>query len=787
MIFSILLGVLFNFNFGWLFAEGEIDGAEALQYFDRGWQSMDLPHDYQINQPWDKTASGARGFKQMGTGWYRKHFIADEAWKGKRVLLDFEGMMLTGDVWVNGVKAGKTDYGYLGFESDITSLLRFGGQDNVVAVRTSTGEAGNSRWYTGGGINRNVSVVVKDSTAIRRHGLFITTPKISAECATIAMQLEMEGLNDKRLPLTVKTAIYYGGTQVGESIYEIKSKTKRLYDEFSLPTIMITAPKLWDCEHPNLYQAHVEVTDNRGMLIDSITERFGIRSVEFSPEYGMRLNGKKVFLKGVANHCDFGALGVAVYDKAIRRYMRKLKEFGFNHIRCSHNPYPESFLRIADEEGIIIVDELFDKWHRKFAGGRTEWNALWPYALPEWIKRDRNHPSVVMWSYGNETQYDEECTGYQTNDWGTTTYRILDVLGKHYDSTRPSMVAMFPAFRDAVNSYHHKLKDDEIFPPRLSEATDISAHNYTWRYFNRYRQTNPNLILYQSEAATYEMGKCYWGMDHATTVGLAYWGAVEYWGESSHWPKKGWNYSFFGRTLIPHTQAYFIQSMFEPEKPICRIGIIGNDNDNMSWNSVLVGRVPMKSSWNYQKGEKLNLVVCTNTDEVELLINGKSMGVQKNITSGNDSKRNTVIWTAVPYEPGTVTAIARKDGREVTRHSLQTTGKAVALKLIAEEPENFKSGGMDIQYVRAIAVDNKGRQVDDAVDDVSFCVQGNATLLAVDNSNQYTDEVFNTDHITLFEGECLAILRSSKKAGKVTLKAACKGMKTATITLKTRL
>lgn len=772
------------FNFGWLFTYGDPNSAESPTFSDSTWERVDLPHDYQINQPWDKTASGARGFKNMSTGWYRKHFTADEAWKGKRVLLDFEGMMLTGDVWLNGTKVGKTDYGYVGFESDITSLLKYGGADNVVAVRTSTGENNNSRWYTGGGINRNVHLIIKDSTAIRRHGLFITTPEISNEKATVTMQIEMEGLDEKRLPLQVLTKIYYNNVEVGTSQYEIRNKTKRQYDEFTLPQITVNMPHLWDCEHPNLYTACVKVSYG-GTVIDSVTERFGIRKVEFSPEFGFRLNGKKIFLKGAANHCDFGALGVAAYDKAIRRYMRKLKEFGFNHIRCSHNPYPEAFLRIADEEGIIIVDELFDKWHKQFAGGRADWNDIWPYALPEWIKRDRNHPSVVLWSYGNETQFDEYCTGYQTNDWGTTTYRILNTMGKHYDPTRLSTVAMYPAFRDAVSSYHHKLKNDEIFPPRMSEATDISAHNYTWRYFNRYRQTNHNLILYQSEAATYEMGQCYWGMDYDRMVGLAYWGTVEYWGESTRWPKKGWNYSFFGRTLIPHTQAYFIKAMFEPETPICRIGVVGKDEDNVSWNSVLVGRVPMKSSWNYKNGEKLNLVTYTNADEVELFVNGKSIGKQKNITSGNSRKRNAITWSAVPYEDGTVTAVASKGGKDVARHSLQTTGQAVALKLIAEQPDSFLAGGMDIQYVRAIAVDKKGHQVYDAKGEVSFCVEGSATLLAVDNSDQYTNEVFNTGHIALNEGECLAILRSKAKPGKVTLKAECKGLKAATVKLRT--
>lgn len=282
------------FNFGWLFTYGDPNSAESPTFSDSTWERVDLPHDYQINQPWDKTASGARGFKNMSTGWYRKHFTADEAWKGKRVLLDFEGMMLTGDVWLNGTKVGKTDYGYGGFESDITSLLKYGGADNVVAVRTSTGENNNSRWYTGGGINRNVHLIIKDSTAIRRHGLFITTPEISNEKATVTMQIEMEGLDEKRLPLQVLTKIYYNNVEVGTSQYEIRNKTKRQYDEFTLPQITVNMPHLWDCEHPNLYTACVKVSYG-GTVIDSVTERFGIRKVEFSPNSASVSMARKYF------------------------------------------------------------------------------------------------------------------------------------------------------------------------------------------------------------------------------------------------------------------------------------------------------------------------------------------------------------------------------------------------------------------------------------------------------------------------------------------------------------
>jgi beta-galactosidase len=365
------------FNFGWKFQPGDMPDAQNPGFNDADWRPLDLPHDFQIEQPWDKAASRGRGFKAMGIGWYRKTFKADANWIGKQILLDFEGIMLRGDVWLNGKKIGGTDYGYLGFESDIAEIIKYD-TDNVVAVRASTGENGNSRWYTGGGIFRDVHLVVKDKISIARHGVFITTPNISEQNAEVSIQVEVAGLKNQQYELEIKTKIFSPqGKQVAETKTLAPQKSKLAEVEVPLPRVNVANPQLWSCETPNLYAAEVELVLG-GKVIDKVTEKFGIRTIEFSREFGLKLNGKKVFLKGVANHHDLGAVGAAAYETSIARMMDQLKAFGFNHVRTSHNPYSESFLKLADEKGILVVDELYDKWGSTVAwAGSVPWNDVW--------------------------------------------------------------------------------------------------------------------------------------------------------------------------------------------------------------------------------------------------------------------------------------------------------------------------------------------------------------------------------------------------------------------------
>ncbi|MCW3808027.1 glycoside hydrolase family 2 TIM barrel-domain containing protein [Plebeiibacterium marinum] len=767
------------FNFDWKFMHGDIEDAQNIDFDDSNWRTLDLPHDFQIEQPWKESAGRGRGFKEMSAGWYRKSFTADTAWIGQKVLLNFEGIMLQGDVWLNGKKIGKTDYGYLGFESDISNLLRYDTL-NVVAVKASTGKTGGSRWYTGGGLYRDVHLIVKNQISVARHGVFITTPDVSENKATVNLQVDIEGFQWKRNDLTIEAKIY---NSKGELVAQTRTLTpkgsKKISNEVPLPKVTITNPDLWNCETPNLYKADITLSLD-GQIIDNVSEQFGIRSIVFSKEKGFLLNGKKVFLKGISNHHDLGAVGAAAHETAIERQMDLLKKFGYNHIRCSHNPYSEAFLRIADEKGILIVNELYDKWSdRHYWAGRKPWTHTWHKDLTEWVKRDRNHPSVIMWSLGNELQMREDLAGYQTNDWGVTTYKIMDILVKRYDPTRKTTVAMYPARAGAINKKDADFNKN-ICPPELATVTEVSSFNYRWMDYQEYLKHAPHMIVYQSEATTNELLAPYFGMDRNKMVGLAYWGAIEYWGESRAWPIKGWNYSFFDHSLNPFPQAYLVKSAFS-EEPIVHIGVVDKAAESQEWNDQTIGTLNLSDHWNRDEGKNYNLYTFTNAEEVELYINNKSLGTKRNDTTAVD-KRNIILWNNVPYENGEIVAIARTNNKEVARYEMETTGKAAALKIETENPE-WKADGMDLQYIRVYAVDKKGRKVQTAKGEVTIEVSGAARLIAIDNGNHESDELFNGNKRLMHKGSILAILRSEKHSGKVNIIAKSEGIKSAKATI----
>lgn len=772
------------FNFDWKFRAGDLKEAQLVTYDDDNWRVLDLPHDFQIEQTWDESAGGARGFKAMGTGWYRKHFKANPAWKGKRVLLDFEGIMLVGDVWVNGRKVGSTDYGYLGFETDITDLLKYD-EDNVVAVWASTGKKDGSRWYTGGGLFRDVHLVIKNPIAIARHGVFVSTPKITEQRAEVSVQVELEGIRNKSLDIEINARILApDGKPIAGTRGKAPQKSKLQTVEVSLPIVTVDSPELWSCETPNLYTAEVSLVQD-GKVIDCVTETFGIRTLEFSPDFGFKLNGKKLFLKGISNHHDLGAVGVAAFDRAIERQFQLMKRFGYNHIRSSHNPYSESFLKLADKYGILVVDELIDKWSdNSYWGGRVPFTQLWYQMIPEWIKRDRNHPSVILWSLGNELQMREDFAGFPTGDWGVTTYRIFDVLVKRYDKTRKTTVAMFPARAGAIGKNEPEF-NTKVYPPELATVTEVSSFNYRYLNYAQYLEKCPHMTVYQSEATTNELAAPFFGMDHDKMVGLAYWGAIEYWGESNGWPKKGWNFSFFNHCLEPYPQAYLIKSAF-CEEPLVHIGVMDNGKEAIEWNDIMVGSLSLASHWNWATGSMQNLYTYTNADEVELLVNGKSMGIRKNDRT-DITRRNIIYWENIPYgKGGNIIAVARNNGKEVARHRLETTGEATALKMVVENPDDWKADGMDLQYVKVYAVDNKGRVVPDTKDEVTFKVSGAARLIAVDNGDHFTDELFTGNTKKLHKGFIMAILRSDRSGGEVVITASSKGLKDAVKKLVTK-
>ena len=765
------------FNFGWRFSLGNPEGAERTDYDDSDWRTLDLPHDYQFEQPWAENENKGRGFKRMCEGWYRKTFNVPESLKGRRVLLDFEGVMYVSDVYVNGKKVASNEYGYTGFEADITKAVHYGG-NNVVAVYSNTGAVNASRWYTGGGIYRNVWLDATNDTRIARHGLYVTT-----EGEKVKVQVQVVGWqrHDIKVVTRVKDS---QGQVVAEAERTMPDHTIQNNTEVQMPDMAVSAPKLWDIDSPELYSVEATLVEN-GVTIDSVADRFGFRTIEYGQDFGFKINGRKVFLAGIANHHDMGAVGVAAYRSAVERQLRTLKAFGYNAIRCSHNPYSDDFYRIADEVGLLVVDELIDKWSDKdYWGGRKPFMSIWPELIKEWVKRGRNHPSVVLWSLGNELQTRSDWSGYQTDDWGITTYRIFDQMVKRYDRTRPTTVAMFPARAGAQrNTPDFKTY---LVPPELACATEVASFNYQWDAYHGYYDHKPDLILFQSEAVTNQQQQPFYGMDQKRGVGLCWWGAIEYWGESNGWPKKGWNYSFFSRTLQPFPQAYLIKACIQPEEKLVHIGVVDGKGESLEWNDIKVGQQKISRNWNQKAGSHPNVFTYTNADEVELFYNGKSLGVQKNDTTVI-AKRNVILWSGIDYgQGGKLIAVARTAGKEVARDVLETTGKAVTLKVVEEE-KGWTADGMQLKYLNIYAVDSKGRTVPDAADSVRVEVAGEAQFVALDNGDHYTDELFlDVKSKKMLSGYAQCILRSTRKGGKVKVKVTSRTLKSANLTLETK-
>ena len=748
------------------------------------WRKISLPHDFQIEQPWVAPAAdekadntdvaaniksrlSSRGFKEMGKGYYRYQLTPSADMKGKRILLDFGGIMYTGDVFLNGKRIGGTDYGYVGFEIDITNELKWDAA-NELAVVADTREPNNSRWYTGGGLFRDVKLIATSKDLyFARHPLYITTREnrfvnISAEFTNYTKA--------KAIDMNVKVM-----APNGQVVYEGKSTRQRNMPTRTLvnqvPEIEIQNPQLWDTETPNLYTVEATLLREDGTVADVASAQFGIRTIEMGPDYGLKLNGKKVLLKGYANHHTLGALGAANYPRAIEKRLQLMKQFGINHIRTSHNPYSREFIELCDKYGILVVDELYDKWTRQHTGGRVAFEQLWQYDVPEWVKRDRNSPSVVLWSLGNELQQDPN---QPFNDFGVTMYKLMRTLLHRYDSTRLVTVAMHPRYRNW---------ETDSLPCELAKITDIQAYNYRYMYFPGDGRRFPWMTFYQSEASISAMGPNFFEMDLDKVIGSAYWGAIDYLGESQGWPAKGWAQGVFDISLEPKPKAYFMRSFFVPDEPMVHIAVIDSKGD-MMWNGVQTGNDGMSDHWNRQPGKNVQLITYTNADEVELRLNGKSLGRKKN-PKDNPQHRNQIRWDNITYADGTLLAIAYNNGKDVAHHQIQTSGKAVRLSALADNIE-WKADGMDLMHVRLEAIDSKGRRVPMAQDELTFEIEGDAQIVAVTNGDINSDELNVQNHRRLWNGSAMVILRAGRNPSKVVLRTKANGYKTITTKLETK-
>ena len=794
-----------SFDAGWRFLKGDAAGAEQPAFNDEGWRRLDLPHDWAIEGPFDpkyEPHNGALPF--YGVGWYRKHFTVPPSARGKFLTLEFDGAMANSRVWLNGVEIGGRPYGYIGFSVDLTPQLRFDG-DNVLAVKLSP-EDESSRWYPGAGIYRHVWLDVTGPVHVDRWGTYVTTSSVSDQVATLKVAITIRNRNDE--PASVNLSFEHApmqrgggviGGHVGGTLVIPARETKTFEHE-----VQSSLPMLWDLDHPNLYRLTVTIRDLERRVLDLTETTFGIRKIEVDKTNGFRLNGRRVPIQGVCNHHDLGALGTAVNRRAIERQIEIMKRMGANAIRTSHNPPAPELLDAADRLGMLVLDEAFDEWRTtKVQNGHGKYFDEWGARdLTDMIRRDRNHPSVFMWSIGNEIPD-------QGKPEGRTIARQLTEICHREDPTRP-VTAGFNQIDDAIRN-------------GLTEEVDIVGFNYGARRYEALIKAHPGWIVLATETAStvssrgvyhlpiekyskhpshqlssYDIIAPSWAyapdvefdaLDRSPSMlGEFVWTGFDYLGEptpyfnsgsdrAADWPARSSYFGIVDLAGIPKDRFYLYQSRWS-KSPMVHV--------LPHWN------------WENRAGQPIPVFVYTNAEEAELFLNGTSLGSKKkgaepveipvdgrNITPGRFGTPYRLAWN-VPWKPGTLRVVARSGGRAVASDEVKTAGSPARVTLVADRTA-IRADGEDLSFVTVRIEDKEGNLCPLADNLVRFNVTGAGVLAAVDNGNAATTESFQARERTAFSGMAMLIVRSvNGKQGDIRVSAESDGLAAATIVLTTR-
>jgi beta-galactosidase len=773
-----------NFNENWKFIRTDVSGAEQLNFNDSTWQTLNLPHDYSIVDlsdkedfkqigPFSEKSPGAKSTGHVigGTAWYRKHFTLDREDENKIVKILFDGVYMNADFWLNGNHLGKHPYGYTAFSFDLTPHLNPVGEENILAVQVKN-EGKNSRWYSGSGIYRNVTLIKNDPLQVDLWGIFVATPSITPEKATVAVDVTLLNKATKNKKFTLKIDFKDpAGNPVPGLIDEKELEAGKKFtfsQEFAFHEY-----QLWSPENPGLYSVTVQLLDGKKVL-DEVIQPFGIRTIEFSAEKGFLLNGEKVLLKGGCMHHDNGALGSATFKTAEYRRVKVMKDNGFNAIRTAHNPPSKYFLDACDELGMLVMDESFDQWQKP--KNPQDYNLYfddwWEKDIESMVKRDRNHPSIIIWSVGNEIQERADSSGleifrklkdkiYEFDKTRPVTQAICsfwDNPGKTWNDTEKAFAQM------DVHSYNYQCKqyepDHEKFPKRIM----IGTESIPLEAFENWQQVEKN---------PYVIGDFVWtGMDHLGESGI---GNTHFDNEKINglpdWP---WYVNNSGDISIlgfKKPQMYFrdvvwrnseLEILVHTPIPAGRKEIIsfwGWPDEMKSWN------------WDGKEGTPLQVSIYTRCEKVRLELNGKIIG-----TKDVSEKTNLTAKFDVPYQPGELVAIGLNDGKEIIRQSLKTTGLPTQLKITAE-PGLLPLGQNDLAYFNIEVLDENGLLVPDAENKVEFDISGPYKLQAVANENPKDMHSFQQPLVKTFRGKCQLIVRLTELEGEVLVTAKSNGLK----------
>ncbi len=779
-------------NFGWKFRQASIEGAGAVSFDDSQWQNTDLPHDASIYGPFlqDSLNSDRKnGFRPRLKGWYRKSLVIGNLNADKRYFLYFEGIYRDARVYLNGEQIAHQLNGYEAFEVAVTNKLKSG--KNLIAVSYDNTDKESSRWYNGEGIYRDVWLKERSSVYVINDGTYVTTPFVTTDRAGVAIRTEVLNSTDETTEIMLTTGIYDPeGELVAEVHHVVPVAAGELY--FFNQQLDVDQPLLWNVESPHLYIAKSRVRIGKE-VVDEVTTRFGIRTIDFSPEQGLLVNGKKVLVKGVNIHHDLGPLGAAAFSRGFERRLEGLKKLGCNAIRLAHNPHDTFILDWCDANGMLVFDEAFDKWSGQFFGSENKFEDHWKKSLEAFIRRDRNHPSVFIWSVGNETRQQRSAA----SNFGVDQMRELADFVHQLEPARKVTCGLHPSRKSGAYRTENYYREG---PPEMEFYMDVVSTNYREEFWPVDRANYPQLTFILSEAQVGNLGNEWFNFNHDYGVGLFYWGGTDYIGESFGWPAKGWPNGIIDWNDHWKPFSYYIQSLYS-ETPMVHITAYDPDQEtNKYWNEVNLRFQPMFSHWNWEGKDSVKLMTFTNAREVELFINDQSMGVRQvpkeyytkdiqaysaeaydpeNPINTGPKMHAKLEWT-VPYTPGEIRAVARNGKEKVAVHELKTATAPHHIVLEADR-DQIRSDGLDLSYLTVKVVDKEGRLVPDATHEITFEVTGPGSNAGVGSADMISDEPFQSNKRKVFQGKALLIIRSQREKGIVKVKALAKGLQSANI------
>lgn len=759
-----------SFDKDWLFLKSDAQGAEQSGFNDSTWRKLDVPHDWSIEGPFskDNPTGGAGGFLPAGIGWYRKHFAVTKNEANRRVFIDFDGVMANSDVWINGFHLGQRPYGYVSFEYELTGHLNLGG-DNVIAVRADNSGEPASRWYTGAGIYRHVRMVTTNAVHIPFGGTFVSTPHVSRSEATVNVSAEVTNQSGQaRIASMTVELLDPNGKVVSrqQSNVGVSLPPKQLL-KLQLD-LKVGNPQLWDVGKGILYKAVVRIHAN-GDIVDQETIPFGIREFHFDPATGFWINGRNVKIKGMCLHHDGSAFGAAVPLAVWERRLTELRKLGTNAIRNAHSPEGD-FLDLADRMGFLVMDELFDQWtlpknpydyHLYF----NEWSKT---DVRDTVRRDRNHPSVFIYSAGNEIR-----DNHADQEKAKATLRGLVDTFHENDPTRPVTQALFRPNIEGANDYNNGLAD----------ILDVVGQNYREKEILAAYKQKPTRKIIGTENDRQSLDQWLAMRDHPEYSGQFVWAGVDYLGEARAWPNYAFSYGMLDRTAHKRPLGWQRQSWWadEPMVYLARRTAPntaaptdpGYDPNEQVRTQVVFEDWTPKDLGPHQE----NVEIYSNCNEVELFLNGKSLGSKPK--DPNDHPRN---WM-VQFEPGTIKAVGKNGGKVVAEYELKTAGKPAKI-LVSSDKSAITNDWNDVVFVTATVVDANGVPIPNADQLISFSAKGAGSIVAVDNADNTDHDPFQTTKRKAFKGRCLAYIKTDKTTGTITVTATADRLQSNKVTIR---